>query len=161
LNWNLYAARWLLILSLLSGTEGLFCNSALGEDWAAQAESCDRQLPSKPKNNQLWADLVEARLNLQDTQRAGEAIAIWRKNVPGVEKKFPNFDLLEGDLAFSKGDWKAAEAAYKAFVQLEPKKVSGWCRLASVQEILGNLPGAIQSVSGAIAAGDEPEKQAG
>lgn len=145
----------------MAGTEGLFCNWALGEDWAMQAESCDRQLLSKPKVNQIWADLVEARLNLHDTRRAAEAIAIWRKNVPGVEGQFPNFDLLEGDVAYSNGDWKAAETSYKKYVKLVPSKVAGWRRLASIQEILGDPKGAIDSVGGAIKAGDEPSKQAG
>jgi len=88
-------------------------------------------------------------------------MAIWRKNVPGVEKQFPNFDLLSGDLAYSTNDFKGAEAAWKEYVRLAPGKIAGWRRLAGVQERLGDLPRAIESVSEVIKLESEPAKKAG
>jgi len=162
LNWNhLRNGRWLLILSLLAGTGGIFCRAAHGQDWATQAELCDRKLASKPKDSQVWADLVEARLNLQDTRRAGEALKIWRKNVRDVGRRFPIIERLEGDLAYSNGDLPGSVVSWKHYVRLVPDKTEGWERLAWAQERLSDLPGAIESVSGAIKAGTDPEKQAG
>ena len=126
-----------------------------------QAELCDRQLLSKPKDNQIWADLVEARLRLHDTRRAGEALKIWRKNVRDVGRHFPRIEQLEGDLAYSKGDLKGSVVAWEKYVRLAPDQVEGWDRLAWAQERLGNFKEAIVSVSGAIKAGKIPCEQAG
>ena len=134
---------------------------AQGQDWAVQAELCDRKLASKPKDSQLWADLVEARLNLQDTRRAGEALKIWRKNVHDVSRRYPIIEQLEGDLAYSKGDLAGSVVSWKNYVLLVPDKTAGWERLAWAQEQLGDLHGAVGSVAGAIKAGNDPQKQAG
>jgi tetratricopeptide (TPR) repeat protein len=147
-----------MVLCLLGG--GNFASAETETDWAVQAEMCDRALLKNPRDNDTWAGLVEARLNLEDTKRAGEALAIWRKNVRDAEKKFPAMELLQGDLAYSKDDLKGAQEAWAKYVGLAPGKVAGWDRLAWAQERLGNLPGAIESITAGLKAGKDAKKQA-
>lgn len=119
-------------------------------NWALQAEYCDAKLPTAPKDNRLWEQLVDARIHLGDFRRAEEALKIWRHNVPKLPKADPVVDRLEGDLAFARQDVAGAVAAWRRYLHLAPRDADAWDRLASALEALGDFRGAVDAVSGVL-----------
>ncbi len=153
----LFRQRWVLgagILGLLivQGSYAEDTDEEENPEPARAAELADRKLPSRPKDNALWASLVGARLELGDLVRAGEALAIWRRNVPGVRKSFPLVERLQGDLEKALGHNEPAANAWRIYVGLVPKDVEGWDRLADAETSLEHIPEALAAASGALKA---------
>ena len=143
---------FLLALSFLCGLGVSLGFASETDDWAVTAELSDRRLLSKPKDNDTWADLVEARIQLKDFTRAAEALQIWRRNVPKVSKSYPTVERLQGDLDYSKGNLDGAIQAWQLYVQQVRKDIKGWDRLAWALERQKRISEAVEAVSGALKA---------
>ncbi|HWB59879.1 MAG TPA: tetratricopeptide repeat protein [Chthoniobacteraceae bacterium] len=93
-------------------------NSSGSADWPLIGEKAERALEKNPKDEQAWSDLVQARIELRDYDRAEKALANWRAKVPHPS---PDADRKEADLAQALNDDARTIRALKRYLAEDPK----------------------------------------